>query len=78
MARKAPWGQRHDQDEPGEPIWVAPKDGTTWMADSAVLQAEAAGLEVGEHRLNGLERVVHLNQVTGPFEHKHGKGDGVH
>ena len=35
--------QRHDQDEPGQAVRVA---------DLAVLETEAAGLEVGEHRLD--------------------------
>jgi len=35
--------ERHDQDEPGQPVWVP---------DLAVFEAEAARFEVGEHRLD--------------------------
>ena len=35
--------QRHDQDEPGQPVREA---------DLAVFQAEATRFEVGEHRLD--------------------------
>ena len=53
--------QRHDQDQPGQPVRVA---------DLAVFQAEAAGLEVGEHRLDApAPRVVERGEVAWNFGH---------
>ena len=55
--------QRHDQEQAGEPLRVA---------EPAVLQPEAPGLEVGEHRLHAPPEPVIEGAVDG---RRLGQGD---